>query len=711
MKLRTRARLAWLLLGVVLLLTATGFAFAVLGRDSPGQQSSIYADLGWTAAFLTFPLVGALIASRGAGGAIGWICLAVGVGVGATFVSERYAVYALVTEPGSLPAGELAAYMPNWSWVTFTGLIGVYLVLLFPDGKLPSPRWRWLALAGGIAMGSAMLGIALAPETTDTPVTVENPLGIEGAGTPLAVLGFGGIFLLFFSFLGAVVAAVVRFRRAGAEQRQQLKWFAAAVVLTVVVIVSSLPASLVSDSLQHGFETASVLSWATLPIAIGISILRYRLYDIDVVINKAVLFGVLAAFITTVYVGIVVGVGAVVGAAGDPGLALSIVATAIVAVAFQPARERARRFANRLVYGKRATPYEVLAEFSEQAGATVASDEVLPKLARTVAEGTGAARSDVWVSSGSELRLAASWPERPPGAPRTVALEDGSLPALPGSDRAVPVRHHDELLGALAIAKPRGESLTPVEHKLLNDLAAQAGLVLRNVGLTAELLARLEDLRASRQRLVSAQDEERRRLERNLHDGAQQHLVALRVKLNLAARQAEDARLQEALVALQADAEEAIEALRDLARGIYPPLLADQGLAAALEAHARKSPLPVEIVTDHVARHPQDVEAAVYFCCLEALQNVAKYAGASRAVVRLGEADGQLQFAVEDDGTGFDPATTARGSGLQNMADRVEALGGTLDVVSSPGDGTTVAGRLSVGAPEGVDGAPAGVLS
>ncbi|HEV2711603.1 MAG TPA: GAF domain-containing sensor histidine kinase, partial [Gaiellaceae bacterium] len=318
----------------------------------------------------------------------------------------------------------------------------------------------------------------------------------------------------------------------------------------------------------------------------------------------------------------------------------------------------------------------------------------LPKLARAIAEGTGAVGSGVWVRSGSELRLAATWPEGAAELPRRLGLQDGRLPEVSAADRAVPVRHHDELLGALAIVKPRGESLTAGDEKLLHDLAAQAGLVLRNVGLTAELLARLDELRASRQRLVSAQDEERRRLERNLHDGAQQHLVGLKIKLNLLARQAGDTPLVETLVALQSDADEAIEALRDLARGIYPPLLADQGLPSALEAHARKLPLPVVVEVDGVSRYAQEVEAAVYFCCLEALQNVAKYAGASHAIVRLAEEDDQLVFSIADDGQGFDPTCAKRGAGLQNMTDRIEALGGRLETQSAPGAGTRVEARL-----------------
>jgi signal transduction histidine kinase len=224
-------------------------------------------------------------------------------------------------------------------------------------------------------------------------------------------------------------------------------------------------------------------------------------------------------------------------------------------------------------------------------------------------------------------------------------------------------------------------------------VASQAGLVLRNVRL-------IEELRASRQRLVTAQDEERRRLERNIHDGAQQQLVALSVKLRLAETMADrDLAKAKALIEeVRGGTQEALDDLRDLARGIYPPLLADQGLAAALDAQARKAPLEVEVGPDSVGRYPQETEATAYFCVLEALQNVAKYANASRAVVRLGEERGRLVFSVSDDGRGFDVETTPRGSGLQNMADRLEALGGTIEIVSSPGSGTTITGRIPLSA-------------
>jgi len=418
------------------------------------------------------------------------------------------------------------------------------------------------------------------------------------------------------------------------------------------------------------------------------------------IISRAIVYGSLAAFIAGVYVAIAVGIGALVGSGGQQNLGLSVLATAIVAIGFQPVRERMQRLANRLVYGQRATPYEVLAQFSGNVAQSYAVDEVMPRMARVLAEGTGARRADVWLCNASTLRPVASWPADA-GVLPPVPAGDGSIPSIPGTDGVVAVRHHGELLGALSVTKQQGETLGAVEQNLLDHLAHQAGLVLRNVGLTADLQQRLDELRASRERLVAAQDEERRRIERNLHDGAQQHLVALRVKLGLVemllGRDVDKAR--GALEQLKSDAADTLETVRDLARGIYPPLLAEQGLAAALRAHAGKATLPVEVSAAGLARYTADVEAAVYFCALEALQNVQKYAHASCATVRLSDDAGVLHFEVADDGDGFDVATARRGAGLTNMADRLDALGGSLDVESAPGHGARLRGSIPVAAP------------
>jgi signal transduction histidine kinase len=265
------------------------------------------------------------------------------------------------------------------------------------------------------------------------------------------------------------------------------------------------------------------------------------------------------------------------------------------------------------------------------------------------------------------------------------------LPPFGEREHGFAVRHRGDLLGAISVVVTPNEPLGSNQERLLEDVAAQAGLALRNVAL-------VEDLRASRKRIVAAADERARALERNIHDGAQQQLVALTVKLRLAQGLVpRDPERAEAMLAeLQTEAQTALEDLRDLARGIYPPLLADKGLREALEAQARKTHLPVRIDADGVGRYPQEVEAAVYFCTLEALQNVSKYANASSVDVLLRQRDGDLAFEIRDDGVGFD-VTAARGSGLSNMRDRLDALGGDLDVRSEPGRGTLVRGRVPLG--------------
>jgi signal transduction histidine kinase len=230
---------------------------------------------------------------------------------------------------------------------------------------------------------------------------------------------------------------------------------------------------------------------------------------------------------------------------------------------------------------------------------------------------------------------------------------------------------------------------------LVDSVCAAAGLSLDNERLAAELRARLVELQASRARLVETADTARRRIERDLHDGAQQQLVALKISLGLA-RQLVTGPPEAADLLAQTEhqAAGALEELRELARGIYPPLLADLGLPAALQAQARKAALPVTIEPSDVGRYPQQIEAAVYFCVLEALQNTAKYAQASAARVSLRHDAQSLAFTVEDDGTGFDTAATPMGTGLQGIADRLGALGGTIDITSTPGHGTRVTGRV-----------------
>ena len=669
------------------------------GASVPGVVAWEPTELIFVFNALAFAVAGLLVAWRKPDNRM-WLVLCAAALAGAVFgFTTEWAIYAQVRQPGA-PGGDVAAWFATWGFQPIPTTLAL-LLYLYPTGRPVSRAWAralWL-IPAYIATG--WLGTALLPTLPYNLKAggggpMHNPLAIAGAQPVLAMINNVGTFVLAVTLVLAITSLVMRYRRADAEERQQLKIFVysgAIVPLGFLLWPVYSGTNALSSPVGAGAFVVTAAAVVGLPLAIGIAIVKYRLYDFDVVISRTLVYASLAALITGLYVGIAVGIGELVGSGGKPNLGLSILATAIVALGFQPARERLQRVANRLVYGNRATPYQVLSKFSSQVAGSYAADEVLPRMARVLAEGTGAETATVWVRSGNELRAAASWPLPDRGAfLPAIALPNGVLPALHGVTRAVEVRHQGDLLAALSVVKRRGETLTPVEEKLLDDLAHQAGLVLKNVGLTADLQVRLEELRASRQRLVSAQDAERRRLERNLHDGAQQNLVALKVKLGLAEMLAtkDPERATATLQELKSDADEALETLRDLARGIYPPLLAEKGLATALESQARKATVPVAVDAGGIGRYSQEVEATVYFCVLEALQNVEKYANASRVVVRLREPDGMLHFDVIDDGSGFDAENAKKGSGLTNMQDRLDALGGSLEITSAPAKGTTV---------------------
>jgi signal transduction histidine kinase len=396
----------------------------------------------------------------------------------------------------------------------------------------------------------------------------------------------------------------------------------------------------------------------------------------------------MAVFVAAVYVLVVLGGGALIGRTDSPHVGLSVLATAVVAIGFEPVRAR-------LAQHVAPSPYDVLTRFAAGVGAGVADDDVLARMSQLLAEGTGAVQAQVWLRRGDEETLAASFP--PGGAP---------LPAAGAGIRSHEVRHRAELLGRVTVQERPGHPLTPLEEHLFADLARQSGLALRNVRLTAELRAhvteaarRAEELRASRERIVAAHDEARRRIERNIHDGAQQHLVALAVNLRLAQTLAgrNPARATAMLPDLRAALEQTVATLTELSSGLYPRVLAEHGLAEALASASRMSAVPVEVHAAGLVRYGADLEAAVYFSCLEAVQNAAKHAGAARVDVVLESHDDGLEFRIVDDGRGFDPGEVdASGSGLANMRDRVAAVGGELVVRSLPGEGTRVEGRIPV---------------
>ena len=664
--------------------------------------SDAVGSVGIEAGAIAYAALGALIVRR-TGNLVGWFMLAEGAANAVMTSGSAYAIFGVKAHPGTLPAAAAAGTLAETVFVLVIACLAA-IFLVFPSGRLPSARWRPVVLAGLVLTGLSLASFVVSTRTVALPVpggislTYPNPLAVRGL-RPFAWLGtLDGLAVLLLLLLGStVVSLTLRYRCGDQRLRQQMKWLGlafAGVLACQAAGALSIAAGQENKPLQTvPYAITPFLVYLGIPVAMAIAILRNRLFDIDVIISRALLVTLLSAGVTAVYAAIVLGIGTFVGHRGDP--LLTIAAAVAIALVFQPLRQRASLLANRLVYGHRATPYQVLSDFAADMAGQLDLGDALDRMVSLLGGAAGASRVEAWIRVGAELRPGAVWPA---GSAPSAAVElNGAreLPVLDHEARAVaPVRHGDDLLGAISLSKPREEALTSTEDSLLRHLASQASLVMRNAQLTAELRATIEELLASRRRLVEAQDAERRRIERNLHDGAQQQLIALAIQLGLLAESADDPDLiRHAIPDLKAQLSTALDDLRALARGIYPPLLAEQGLVMALRAQAARSPVPVVLQADQVGRYPQDTESTVYFCTLEALQNVAKHARATAATVRLSGSGGALEFSVSDDGAGF-PAGTGHGSGLQGMSDRLAALGGALAVRSRPGQGTTITGRL-----------------
>jgi signal transduction histidine kinase len=393
--------------------------------------------------------------------------------------------------------------------------------------------------------------------------------------------------------------------------------------------------------------------------------------------SRSIVYGALAAFVTAIYA-VVVGIAGII-VAGES-VFPAVGATALAAIAFQPARRRAHKLADRIVYGDRASPYDLVATFSERLD-EASLPEILPRMANLVAEGTGAQRVGIWLRAGAELHAVAGWPST--GTHPPVRVEGGELPGL-GAGQAFAVRDREDLLGAISVEMPPQEPMTPTTQRLLSDLSGQAALVLRNIAL-------VEELQRSRQRLVASQDEERRRLERDLHDGAQQRLVTLSLDLRMARERADargDVELTTRLATAEQELARSLAELRELARGIHPAILTQTGLGGALRSLAERSAVPADVRSVPERRFSPEIEATAYFFVSEALANVAKHAEATRVWVAIEDGGERLTIEVGDDGVGG--AQMNGGSGLRGLADRVEAVGGRIEVRSDPGTGTTL---------------------
>ena len=457
-----------------------------------------------------------------------------------------------------------------------------------------------------------------------------------------------------------------------------------------------------------------LLAFVAIPVGLGLSrvpAVRERTEPIAVI---TVVTAGLALLVLAVYVVVVVGLGSTPAGSERHVLGLSMVAAAIAVLLAEPVRSRLVLAAKRWTGEGEAVDSTALQTFGARMTRAVAMDELLLQLAETLRATIAPAGAEIWTGTDGALDLAVAVPDR--ARPRLALGEQESavaartrvggnawigiwLPALlagreTAQVRVAPIAHLGELLGLIVVLRDAGDrAFDDDDERPLTEIARQVGLALHNVRLDSalqqsllELQQRNVELQESRSRIVAAADASRRQIERNLHDGAQQHLVALAVKLGLARQIAADAP-PEVLTLL--------EELRDLAHGIYPPLLRDRGLPEALRTAANRSPLSATAEADLPARYPADAEAAVYFCCLEAMQNAAKHAPGATLRVEVVAVPSGLQFSVCDDGPGFDADGADLGHGFTNMADRLGAMGGTLTVHSAPGEGTTVSGNVT----------------
>jgi signal transduction histidine kinase len=644
---------------------------------------------------LALPAVGALIASRLPTNPIGWIFCATGLLYVAQRFTIAYADYALLDTFG-LPWGESAAWFSTWIWFATPTLVA-FLMLLFPAGQLASRRWRIVAWMTVLGAALTALGAAFMPGILYTHRFVDNPFGIADViwGT-LTTYGFFGISRVFGMALllscnvAALVSLVLRLHYARGNERQQVKWFVfAAVPVTVLVGLIEVDIMVADFTTDFGFHPIyllyewnlilpgnylSVLTLLAVPICTYIAILRFNLYDIDVVINRTLVYGALTACVVGIYVLVVVALGTLFQAQGN--LAVSLSATGLVAVVFQPLRGRLQRGVNRLMYGERDDPYAVISRLGKRLEAAIEPEAVLPTVVETIAQALKLPYAAILLKEERQFRTAAAY---------------GSPTAEP---EVLPLVYQREEIGRLMLA-PRapGEEFSDADRSLLEDLARQAEVAVHAVRLT-------DDLQRSRERLVATREEERRRLRRDLHDGLGAQLAGLNVQAATLRRliPEDPAAADELVVELRGELRGAIADIRRLVYDLRPPALDDLGLAEAMRRLAERygydgeQPRVSVETPEELPTLPAAVEVAIYRTAHEALTNVARHAGAQSCVVRLA-VDGYVELEIVDDGVGIPEGRNA-GVGLFSMRERASELGGDCEIGSVPEGGTRVLVRL-----------------
>lgn len=688
--------------GALLAVLAIGLAaYAAIVTISDDQA----AELMRASVLMLWALAGASLAIRRPHEPVGLIVLA-GAVVGA--IGSVGAVRAPLTDG---TARDLALAL-RWLSLAIIPAIGMHLVLGLPDGRLAKRKGRTRLISWYVVSASSGATLWLtAPEPG------------SGSWWPAAVL----LALATVSLLIAGTGSTARYRRARGLERQRMQWFGWAVTVGAVIAVVIAAIRLLADVSIGALVPA--LATAPIPLALAFGASTRFVTRVDRLLAHTVSIAGLTGLVVITYVIVVVGLGEIPDESERTLLLLSMGAAATAALLYIPTRDRLQVLANRIVYGELHAPDEVLRTFGSRLSRAIPMDELLLQLAESLRKTFALDAVEIWTGQSGMYERSVSYPERGhakmaigPKEQPVFARAGVTGPAwlqvwlpqlLEGRDeqmvRAAPVVHSGELLGYIVVERRNPEEQLGEENeRVLAELARQVALALHNVQLDSALQETLDEvrkqadeLRASRERVVAAADAARRKIERDLHDGAQQNLVALAVKVKLlsALVERDPGTAKQMIDDLAGEVQEAVQALRDLAHGIYPPVLADRGLVPALESAANKAPLPTMVQPEgEIARYRQEVEAAVYFCVLEALNNAGKHAGdGSTATISLKQEDGVLLVEVADDGAGFDMASKGLGAGFTNMADRVGAVGGTLHVEAALGAGTKIAARIPVG--------------
>lgn len=670
--------------GAVALLGCLGFVAADIAAGAGGGGLA-WVGLGITPMFL----LGAYVAHRRPAHPEARLMLLVGASLA---VSELLSDLLEPVPSGAAPAGWVLLNLLYQYTIVVVVAGMAALVALYPDGVGERP-WHaavvrvvwWVALSLPVLMLLAGDRLAVIYWLGSPETAPPNPLGMPW----LAFLAVPTEFLYQTSVLAAVgvVVLAIRYLRAAEEPRRRMRLLVVVMSIGVLGLVADI-ALRQAGVFSPLFNAWYLMSMVLITASIALGIVQFRLFDIELVIRRSIVYALLSMAITVVYLALAVGPGLAFGRMIP--VEVAVLLTIAAAVAFHPVRRRVNSWADRLVFGERVNRYRLLTDFGADLDCEVQVDEVLPALADAVARGL----RSTWV----RVRL------RGTGDDDWLTEPEGLAGSPTGSPELVqPLRRADEVVGRIECG-PAPDPYTDADRELLATLAGQAATAIANARLTAQLADRLGELERSRARIVSAQDTERRRIERDIHDGVQQDVVALILRMGLSRSQVArgDLTADAAIAGLQADAGELLGDLRELARGIRPAVLSDSGLVAALQARVAKMPLPVALRADKSLRSRRfgaDVEAAAYFLVCEALTNAAKHAAATSVLVDLSTAGSSLVVRVQDDGCGSgSPAGVngfaGGGVGLVNLRDRVEALGGTLTVVAGADRGTAVQALL-----------------